>query len=200
MAVSDVIIRRMQETLDVLAGNRGDKTQAAVRFAQLGRIQELLADFDRNAETLARAISKELSDSIANLQARDGQHDEQIAALQQAVKSISDSSKAISDRVKAVEDALALLQTAQADTNKRVDDNTTKIAANADAAATNALGIEANAKALSDTKAAAKAVVIPAITSAQVSAAPTAAQFNALQKDAVALQKALTDMRSALST
>ncbi|NTE96679.1 hypothetical protein [Agrobacterium tumefaciens] len=81
MAIVDAEFRRMKETLEVLAGQRGNSLQAAVRQQDLGRIRELLADFETNAQALAKAIAAELSASIVALQAATGQNTQAITGI-----------------------------------------------------------------------------------------------------------------------
>ena len=81
MAIPDAELRRMKETLEVLAGQRGNSLQAAVRQQDLGRIRELLADFETNAQALAKAIAAELSASIVALQATTSQNSEAITGI-----------------------------------------------------------------------------------------------------------------------
>lgn len=171
MAIQDAEWRRLKEQVEVLAGVRGSSGEAAVRRNQLGRVQELLADFDSKAAEIARSIASELSASISALQAKDGTHDTQIKALQDAVKALQDRATALENSAKALRDDLTT-------TNGTVT---------------------ANAKVVTDTKAAVKKVTVPALASADVTAAPTAAQYNTLRADVAAMRKALLDIQTAAS-
>lgn len=172
MAISEQEFRRLKESIEILAGMRGSKDQAAVRRAELGRLQNALVDFNNTAEAIAKAISAELNASITALQGKDGQHDQQIKALQDA----------------------------DVATGKRLDgvDTTTgKLRTDLDALSGK---VTANAKIVTDTKTAAGAVTVPAMTSADATAAPTAAQYNALRADVTALRKAVLDLQKAISS
>jgi chromosome segregation ATPase len=162
--------RVLKEKVEVLNGDRGDSSKQAMRRGEVTDLQNFIAQLRKGETDIQRALKKAQTD-LATAQ-------QQITDLDTEVSTAEQSITDLNQQIAAAQSAITAAQ-----------------------AAITALGANGAAIAgtVSNLQDAVAAITIPALTSASVSLPPTAADFNSLRDDVVAIHGALQDMKTAIA-
>ena len=176
----------IKQKVEVLAGERGDPRQAAIRMIYLSQLQNLIGKLTKSTNDLQVLVSN-INEDVLDVRADVTLMQGDVATVQQALSDANDNLDSLeSDIIQLKQDVTGLsdatadvhqlqldvgnLQTAQANTQSEVTQIKTDVTA----------------------------VAIPAMSQGAVAAPPTAAQFNNLVSDVAALRTALLSMKTAI--
>ena len=193
MSLSLQQLLTMKQTIEVLAGERGDPEKAAIRMIYLKQVQDLVTRIsmqtngiqskitvlDQNLQTTQQTIAfiqsdvDDLSTDVVNLQAG-------LAAVQSGLGDANADLAQLNSDIASIQIAISNLATLQ----------------------TNVSSLQTGQSNLSNEVSAIKSDVtlvnIPTMQQGNVSAAPTAAEFNTLVADVAALRTALSNLKTAI--
>ncbi|AXF51450.1 hypothetical protein PQA73_gp22 [Erwinia phage Pavtok] len=175
--------QRLKETVEVLAGMRGDKRMAALRMGTVADLQELIAGLKLSAGSLSTSLTH-ISDAVAAAEGTLVGTQQNISDLQGRVGQIDGSIDALARQVSGVSTTLTNL-------NRELDQAEQRIAAVSQQASD-------TASQLQQVRLSAGGVNIPAQQSGDVGGTPTASDFNHLVADVRAVLAALTQLKTAV--
>lgn len=170
MAISDPEFRKIAEAVAVLAGWRGDKARSALLRGELATLQAFISRLNKDAEQLDKKIG------AVNTEVTDAKADLELL------------SSGLSDVQSGLTGAQGILTQLQNDLEAAQE----QIDAIAEGSSTAQQDID-------NLKQAASAVTTPTPTQDDVTAAPTAAEFNQAMADMRAIASALAALKSAVS-
>lgn len=178
--------QKIKELVEQLAGLRGDPTKAAIRMAKIGQLNELIGSLKGSAVDVQQKVNT-LDQQVANTV-------QQVGTLQNTVNFLQNDVDGVQQDVIGLQNDVGTIQQGLSDAQLDLDTINQQIA-----------DIQLDLSGLSDVKnrldtlqADVGTVSVPALTSAPVSAPPTAAQFNAVVTDLGNLRQALLDLISAI--
>lgn len=197
VAWTDAEARTLREKVEVLNGDRGDRTRRALRVGEMANLQELLAALRRGATELDSRIGVIAS----NVQTAEGD----VAALDAALAALDGTVLGFDAALTAVYDSLGTLNVVVTNQGNAAAALTTRVTAaesaigDADTAATAlALRVTATEGDIEDIQTAVGAVVAATITATTIAGAPTAADYNKVVDDIAALRTMLLAMQAGI--
>lgn len=177
--------RVIKEKVEVLFGNRGDARKAAMRAGDAIDLREFIAQLRKGTAD----VQKDLADAVAQLE----QLETNLGELGESLDETKGELATTQEGLAAAQQQLGGLQSTLMSVQQAIEAAQQAITALDQSGA-------AVAQELDALQAAAGAVNVPALISAQVDAPPTAAEFNLLWADVFAMRSALIDLRTAVST
>ena len=193
MALSLQQLLTMKQTIEVLAGERGDPEKAAIRMIYLKQVQDLVTRISMQTNGIQSKITV---------------LDQNLQTTQQTVAFIQGDVDDLSTDVVNLQTTLATVQSGLGDANADLAQLNSDIASiqiaisNLATLQTNVSSLQTGQSNLSNEVGTIKSDVtlvnIPTMQQGNVSAAPTAAEFNTLVADVAALRTALSNLKTAI--
>lgn len=200
MAVPDAEFRALREKVEVLNGDRGDKdrSQAALRRAQLAEVQQFVATLKKSAEELRKTlegVASELAISqgdILELAARIGHAEDNLQILEDDLDKLQGEVTDLDGRIESLQGQADDIESQLASAKGQIADVTGDLTA-----------LQSAVNGVRDTVAAirqrAATVDVPSLSSSTVAAPPTAGDYNALQGDVAAMRQAILNLKAAVA-
>lgn len=183
----------LKQKVEVLAGERGDPRNYAIRMIYLTQLQELIGKLSKSAsavQVMVDALATDIQDLGQDVTTVQGD----VAALQVDVGGLQGAVVQISGDIALVQQGLDDANNDLSGLEQDIIDLQIDIGSLADLPDEVAL-VKGSVNSI---KTDVTAVVIPNMSQGAVAAAPTAAQFNALVDDVASLRQALASMKAAI--
>ena len=207
MSLSLQQLLTMKQTIEVLAGERGDPEKAAIRMIYLKQLQDLVTRIsmqangiqskivvlDQNLQTTQQTIAfiqsdvDDLSTDVLNLQA-------DLATVQSGLGDANADLAQLNSDIASIQIAISNLATLESDVDT-LQTNVSTLQTNVSSLQTGQSNLSNE---VSEIKSDVTLVNIPTMQQGNVSAAPTAAEFNTLVADVTALRTALSSLKTAI--
>lgn len=180
-------LRRLKETVEVLAGERGDPRKAAIRMGTLGALQSLIAEL-KNADTSSEGTLAEMNLTLSETRRQLGDVQSSVSGL---VSDLSELSSGSAQALQKIQGELLSAQQSIGTVQQEIGIVQQGIS-----------GLQADNDALGQQLAAliaaSAAVSIPEPQQGEIEGTPTAGDFNALVQDLAGLFQVVTDLKNAI--
>lgn len=177
--------RAMKEKVEILNGDRGDRRKSAMREGDAQDLREFIANLRKGTAD----VQKDLADAVSLLD----QLGENIATISGSLDETKADVEATTQALGTAQQLLSQLQLSLSTVQSSIVDAQASI----DALDQSGAAVAADLSAL---KAGAGSVTIPPVTSAPVSAPPTASEHNALLDEVIAQRDALIALKAAVAS
>lgn len=186
MSLSLQQLLTMKQTIEVLAGERGDPEKAAIRMIYLKNLQELIGKL--KGETTDLQLSLDVLN--ADLDATQSQ----LSTLQTNVGFLQSDVDTAQADITGLQGSISTIQTDISNANASLSQINSDIAT----IQTEIGGLAGLETRFNTLQSDVNAVSIPNATATTIAATPTEAQYNALLADVNALRTALTNLKNAI--
>lgn len=201
MTIADAEFRRLKEIVEVLNGDRGDKnkSQAALRRAQLQEVETFIATVKDSATAIRKSLEslveevREAQGDILELTARIGNAEQNLQILE-------DDLAALQLEVNALDGRIQSLQTQADGIEQQLIEAQNQITTVTGDLSSLQTTVNSVRDTLNGIRSRVSAVNIPGLSSGEVAAPPTAAEYNALRSDVAALRQAMVELKTAIIT
>jgi chromosome segregation ATPase len=179
------LFRQLKEKVEILNGDRGDQRKAAMRQGDAQDLREFIANLRKGTAD----VQKDLADAVDKL-------NQLGTTLDQVEQSLDDTKADLEQTEQALVAAQATLSTLQ-QTLTSVQSSIEQAQQSIEALDQSSAAVASELAAL---RAAATGVTVPDVSAVAVSAPPTAAEYNALLGDLIAMRTALLSLKAAIDT
>lgn len=207
MATANQEFLIIKQKVEVLAGERGDPRQAAIRMIYLSQLQELISKLTKSTTSLQDMVSA-LNADVVGVRG-------DVLIVQESVAHVQADVGGLQDDVIQVTSDVAIIQQSLSDANKDLEtlqleignlqtevNGLAGVTAEVDQLQLDVGTLQTGQTNLTNTvngiQSDVTAVPIPAMSQGTVSAPPTAAEFNNLVSDVAALRTALLSIKTAI--
>lgn len=186
MSLSLQQLLTMKQTIEVLAGERGDPEKAAIRMIYLKQVQDLITRISMQTN----GIQSKITVLDQNLQTTQ----QAVALVQSGLGDANADLTQLNSDIASIQIAISNLATLESDVDT--------LQTNVSTLQTNVSSLQTGQSNLSNEVSTIKSDVtlvnIPTMQQGNVSAPPTAAEFNTLVADVAALRTALSSLKNAI--
>lgn len=179
--------QKLKELVEVLAGLRGAKDQAAIRLSYLSKLQDLIGSLKGSTNDIQLKLEA-LNTQLTQTQQQIGGLTNQVNFLQADVDGLQGTVNNLQIDIGNVQNSLNDAQTELGNINDQIAEIQLDLS-----------GLGTLTDRLNQLQADVGNVSIPAATASSASAPPTAAQYNALLTDVNALRQALIDLKNGIT-
>lgn len=193
MSLSLQQLLTMKQTIEVLAGERGDPEKAAIRMIYLKQVQDLVTRISMQTNGIQSKITV-LDQNLQTTQQTVAFIQSDLATIQSGLGDANADLAQLNSDIASIQIAISNLATLESDVDT--------LQTNVSTLQTNVSSLQTGQSNLSNEVSAIKSDVtlvnIPTMQQGNVSAAPTAAEFNTLVADVAALRTALSSLKTAI--
>jgi len=201
MTIADAEFRKLKEIVEVLNGDRGDqkKSQAALRRAQLLEVETFIATVKESAAAIRKSLEALVEEvrlaqgDILELTARIGNAEQNLQILEDELAELQLEVNALDGRIQSLQEQADGIEQQLAEAQGQI----TAVTGDLTSLQTTVNGVRDT---LNGIRTRVAGVNIPGLSSGNVSAAPTAGEYNALRADVASLRQALVDLKTAIIT
>ena len=207
MATANQEFLIIKQKVEVLAGERGDPRQAAIRMIYLSQLQELISKLTKSTTSMQALVSA-LNADVVGVRG-------DVLIVQESVAHVQADVGGLQDDVIQVTSNVAIIQQSLSDANEDLEtlqleignlqtevNGLAGVTAEVDQLQLDVGTLQTGQTNLTNTvngiQSDVTAVPIPTMSQGAVSAPPTAAEFNNLVSDVAALRTALLSMKTAI--